>query len=545
MSAVMEVSEPSADSLNDLQPPLVQHFELMATAPGGVTRLRELILTLAVQGKLVPQDPTDELASELLRKIRTEKSLSIGGGKNKRGDSPAAILEEDFPYTLPMTWEWIRNQDLFSLRKGKNPKALSETPIGKPYLDIEALDRHQVRRYSEDATALTCSADDILVVCDGSRSGLILQGKDGIVGSTLAVIECSKLVQPYLRLIFREGFQRYNSGMKGAAIPHLDTKTVLTEVIGLPPLAEQTRIVTRVEELMSLCDALEAQGQLEATQHAQLVQTLLGALTASASPDELADNWQRVATHFDLLLDRPEAIDALEQTILQLAVRGLLSPPLPEDQQVVVGSREDSPVPLPAAWSYVRLGGVLADLRYGTAVKCAYDMVGHPVLRIPNLKNGSIDATDLKFGQLGTDDLAKLALKRGDVLIVRSNGSASLVGSMAVVGPESEGFAFAGYLVRARLNPALLTPEYLNLAAKTAAFREQIEGPIRTTSGVKNINSSEISRLSFALPPLGQQQHIVARVDSLRRLCADLRQRLTARQTTQAHLAEALIDEVA
>ena len=90
----------------------------------------------------------------------------------------------------------------------------------------------------------------------------------------------------------------------------------------LPPLTEQSRIVARVEELMRLCDALEAKGRLEAEQHARLLGALLGTLTDSATPEELAANWQRVADHFDLLLDRPEAVDALEQTILQLAVRG-------------------------------------------------------------------------------------------------------------------------------------------------------------------------------------------------------------------------------
>ncbi|MDZ7938806.1 MAG: hypothetical protein U5M53_11230 [Rhodoferax sp.] len=100
----------------------------------------------------------------------------------------------------------------------------------------------------------------------------------------------------------------------------------------MPPLAEQSRIVTRVEELMRLCDALEAKARLEATQHEQLVRTLLGTLTTSTTPEELTDNWHRVATHFDLLLDRPEAVDALEQTILQLAVRGLLVPQDPQDE---------------------------------------------------------------------------------------------------------------------------------------------------------------------------------------------------------------------
>ncbi len=87
MSAVMEAHEPSAKYLSALQPPLVQHFELMATAPGGVAQLRELILTLAVQGKLVPQDPKDEPASELLKKIRAEKDRLIAEGKDQAGQA--------------------------------------------------------------------------------------------------------------------------------------------------------------------------------------------------------------------------------------------------------------------------------------------------------------------------------------------------------------------------------------------------------------------------------------------------------------------------
>jgi len=122
----------------------------------------------------------------------------------------------------------------------------------------------------------------------------------------------------------------------GIGINNLKGTSLLGLDIPLPPLAEQSRIVTRVEELMQLCDALEASGQLEAQQHAQLVGTLLGTLTQSETPEALADNWQRIATHFDVLLDRPEAVDALEQTILQLAVRGLLVPQDPTDEPASV-----------------------------------------------------------------------------------------------------------------------------------------------------------------------------------------------------------------
>ena len=544
MIAVVETHKPSAKYFSALQPPLVQHFELMATAPSGVAKLRNLILTLAVQGKLVPQEPTDEPASELLRKIRTEKNLSIGGAKNKWGESPVEILEEDLPYRLPMAWEWIRNQNLFSLRKGKNPKVLSETPIGRPYLDIEALDRHQVRRFSEDATALTCSADDILVVCDGSRSGLILQGKDGIVGSTLAVIDCSKLVQPYLRLIFRAGFQRYNSGVKGAAIPHLDTKTVLNEVTGLPPFAEQSRIVTRVEELMRLCDALEAKSQLEAAQHAQLVQTLLSAMTASTTAEELADNWQRVATHFDLLLDRPEAIDALEQSILQMAVRGLLSPQdlndepaenfvrrvnvdrkirrAQESRQVLASTEEGQ---LPKGWCVTNIGCISECLDYVRRPIKKSDREA-TVGTVPYFgANGQVGWID---DYLFDEDLVLVV--EDETFIGRTKPFSYIVRGKSWVNNHAHVLRPLGGM----------TVEYLNLCLERYDFIPLTSG---TTNRRKLTKAGLLDAVVF-IAPLAEQTRIVARVEALRRLCADLRQRLAARQTTQAHLAEALIDEV-
>ena len=103
-------------------------------------------------------------------------------------------------------------------------------------------------------------------------------------------------------------------------------------LVPIPPLQEQARIVARVADLMRLCDALEAKGRLEAEQHARLLGTLLGTLTDSSTPEELAANWLRVADHFDLLLDRPEAVDSLEQTVLQLAVRGKLVTQDPKDE---------------------------------------------------------------------------------------------------------------------------------------------------------------------------------------------------------------------
>lgn len=538
---------------------LLSNLDLLATAPGGVARLRELILTLAVQGKLVPQDSADEPASRLLQKIRAERDRLVAEGKIKRDKPRAEIAEEEKPFQLPQGWEWVKGRDMFSVIRGVTyQKADARDAPGENYLPILRANNIRGSINLEELVYVpsTLISDDQLLRA-GDYVVCLASGSKNLVGKAAPFREafaCSfgafcGAIRPIREIayfavylaspMYRDSVSEASAGI---GINNLKSSSLLDLDLALPPLAEQSRIVARVEELMRLCDALEAKGRLEATQHAQLVSTLLGTLTASTSPEELAENWQRVAQHFDLLLDRPETVGALEQTLLQLAVRGLLATQLPTDDPVKIGAPDRSPSQIPLSWSYVRFDDVLTELRYGTSVKCGYDIAGTPVIRIPNLRLGRVDTRDLKFGVLDDSEQEKLRLKRGDLLIVRSNGSASLVGSSALVDADSEGLAFAGYLVRARLNRHHIEPEYMTLVMQTLDIRRQIEGPIRTTSGVKNINSTEISGLSFALPPLAEQSRIVTRFIALRCLCTEMRQRLKAAQVTQSHLAQALVE---
>jgi type I restriction enzyme S subunit len=563
VSAELTAQEPSAKYLVNLQPPLVRHFDLIAQAPGGVARLRELILTLAVQGKLVPQDTSDEPASELLKKIRAEKDRLIAEGKTKRDKPLVEITDEEKPFELPKGWVWVRNSNLFSLRKGKVPKNISDKPEGFPYLDIDALDRNILKRYSTDASAPMCTWEDILVVCDGSRSGLVLQGQDGIVGSTLSVIDTAKQIQSFIQLIFQAGFNRYNSGMKGAAIPHLDTKVVLGEVIGLPPLDEQSRIVTRVEELMKVCDALEASGQLEAQQHAQLVGTLLGTLTQSETPEALADNWQRIATHFDVLLDRPEIVDALEQTILQLAVRGLLVPQDPTDEPASVllqkirtekdhliaqgKIKRDKPLPpitdeekpfeLPQGYEWARFPE-LGEFGRGKSKHrprndpALFNPPIYPVVQTGEVAraNGVIQAYHSKYSEIG---LAQSRLWPEGTLcitIAANIADAALLGFDACFPDSVVGFVPAQTLGNAKYFLAFMETARNDLIKFAPATAQ------------KNINLEILGALLIPLPPLAEMSRIVTRVNELRCLCADLRQRLAELQSGQKQLAQALIE---
>jgi type I restriction enzyme, S subunit len=532
VSAALEAWEPSAKYLDALRPPLLRHFDAVARAPASIQRLRNLILALAVTGKLVRQDPYDEPAGHAVERLRQERiRLAAGAGLKGRRASPTAEPAAA-PTHLPKGWGGIQLADVVHVLNGRAYSKGELLERGQtPVLRVGNLFTSNDWYYSdlELEPAKYCDQGDLLYAWSASFGPFIWNGPRSIYHYHIWKLEpvlARDFNVRYFHLYLLEKTAEIKAAGHGVSMLHMTKEKMERLFVPLPPIGEQARIVARVDELMRLCDDLEAKGRLEVEQHARLLDTLLGTLTDSSTPEELAANWQRVATHFDLLLDRPEAVDALERGIVQLALDGLLT------------QRDRS-----LSWSRIRLGDVLKDLRYGTSAKCSYGGQGVPVLRIPNLREGSVDTSDLKFAELDSRELASLRLERGDLLLIRSNGSAGLVGTAALVSSDLKGFAYAGYLVRARLDRERVLPEFVALMLTAPDIRRQIEEPIRTTSGVKNINSGEISRLSFLLPPLKAQDAIVTRVTELRRLCTNLRARLATQQTVQSHLADALVEQ--
>jgi type I restriction enzyme S subunit len=193
------------------------------------------------------------------------------------------------------------------------------------------------------------------------------------------------------------------------------------------------------------------------------------------------------------------------------------------------------------SWIWVSLGQVAFGFRYGTSVKCSYERTGEPVLRIPNIDNGRISVEDLKFGPLAKREADELRLQLGDILMVRSNGSLNLVGRPALVDATAVGYCYAGYLVRVRTSILHLDTRYLLLALSSTHIRDQIEIPIRTTVGLKNVNATELSSLTIPLPPLAEQHRIVAKVDELMVLCNRLEAQLTTAQNETGRLLESVL----
>jgi type I restriction enzyme S subunit len=261
-----------------------------------------------------------------------------------------------------------------------------------------------------------------------------------------------KLVGFFLNSIFLR--RLIDSNASGTTRKRITGKKLKSLPFRLPPLNEQKRIVSKIEEQFSDIDAGEA-----ALRKAQKL----------------------LATY--------------RQSILKGAINGEL-----------INSD-------PSFWQSYFLGDLITDIRYGTAKKCQHDPSKTPVLRIPNVVSGKIDLTDLKHTKFEANEFEKLKLKKGDVLLVRSNGSASLVGRSAVVSSEAEGCAYAGYLIRLRLKQDKLLPEFLHLFLHSPITRSHIERQARSTSGVHNINSDEVKNLFLKLPSIDEQLAIIDKVE--------------------------------
>jgi len=546
VSAVLTAQEPSAKYLVNLQPPLVRHFDLIAKAPCGVARLRELILTLAVQGKLVPQDLSDEPAGELLKKIRAEKDRLIAEGKIKRDKPLAEITDEEKPFALPTGWEWCPLGEAMDIVRGITFPASEKTKEAAPgriaclrtanvqneieWDDLLFVDRSFMVREEQ-----LVQPGDIVMSMANSRE---LVGKVALIehvphaeasfGGFLGVLRPWLSNPRYAMAFLRTRHARdtlIDSSSQTTNIANISLAKLRPLAFPVPPLAEQSRIVTRVEELMQLCDALEAQGQLEAEQHARLVSTLFDSLLQSDTPEALADNWQRIATHFDLLLDRPEAVDALEQTILQLAVRGLLVPQDPTDEpasvllqkirtekQYLIAqgkikrdkplpaiSDEERPFELPQGWQWVRFDELMHPLKpiaYGVLVPGPDVETGIPFVRIADLSLDSpASKPEKSISQEVEAQFQRTRLEGGEILM-------GVVGSIGKLGVAPKTWAGAN-IARAicRIVPADSgLNEFVLFLLQTKFMQEGFAGDTRTLAQ-PTLNVGLIRAALTPLPP--------------------------------------------
>ncbi len=556
MTTALRAEERAAPYL--VAPLLTDQLDTFAGAPEGFRRLRELVLNLAVRGMLVPQDAKDEPAEKLLDAV------------------PISVRQ---PHAIPSTWAWAPLGQLADIRIGKTPPT-KETRYwatsGFPWVSISDMDDYGLVK----ATTRTVSQEAVEEIFRGRHSpaGTLLMSFKLTVGRTaildidafhneaiVSLFPAPGIVAPYLFLLLpiftREGATK--DAIKGAT---LNSDSLKSLPIALPPTAEQSRIVAKVEELMALIAALEAKVGAGETARGKLLDTLLAALADSPNAAATADAWAQLAPHFDLLLQTPADVDRLQQTLLQLAVKGRLVPQDPKDEPaaellkriraekerlVAEGKiRRESPPAntgpavlsgLPSSWESVRLGDLLPEFQNGVSSRGCASGESVVVLRLADIAEGEISLRDTRELVLDKGVKEKFALVGGDILIVRVNGSADIVGKF-ILCQKPLPAVYCDHFIRMRIRQDWISPDYLVLLGKSRLVRDRISDLFITTAGQKTVNQGHIGSLLLPLPPLPEQSRIVAAVASLTALCDRLRERLAARRALSAKLAAALTE---
>ena len=520
----------------------LEQFGHLADAPGGIKKLRELILDLAVRGKLVEQDSNDEPAEKLLEKIKSNKQRMIESGEIKKGKEYPG--KDQLSYNdLPSNWTQTTLFNIVRLISGSNPKNAELRTNGElAYLKVSDLSiagnegfitvSKQYLRETHNFSNFVFPLGSILFPKRGgaiaTNRKIILKCKAMADPNIMAMAPIAPLDSDYLYVWFL-GLDLWllNSG---TSVPQINNKDIYPLSIPLPPLAEQKRIVAKVDELMALCDELETQQQQRQTVHGQLTTASLHQLTTAETPRQLTKAWQRIDTQFDQLFTTKESIKQLRQTILQLAVQGKL-----------VEQDETSPLE--------QLSELLEENSLnGYSKKPDINPVGTQILRISAATSRSdaiVDEADYRYVKLTEKEKAKFGLQRGDLLACRFNGNLHYVARFAIYQGYSKGLQiYPDKLIRFRLNLKKAIPEYIRYAMNSRQTRDSIEKMCATTAGNIGISATKLKTIEIPVPAISVQKRIVTKVDQMMTLCDKVERDLINQETDSAKLATAMTSSV-
>lgn len=412
---------------------------------------------------------------------------------------------------LPQNWIESKLEYIVWHKKGSKPKKLyiSMQEGYVPYIDIKAFEKNILEQYTEINLAKLTKPNNILVVWDGARAGLVgLAPCIGAIGSTLVDIEpkTKEIINKYLYYFLFSNYAYINSKPRGTGTPHVNPDLYWNMLIPLPPSNEQKRIVEKLDKIIRIVDGVNARLDKIPTALKRARQSILN----QAITGELTKDWRKKNAYSSAkeLISKLE-IEKNNIYAKECEIAKSNETKKPQKPKYFRIANNVLDINIPNQWSFINLSQTIYDFKYGTSTKSDYSYKGIPVIRIPNISNMKLSFDDLKYLNLSDIDSSN-KIKKDDILIVRSNGSRDLVGKNALVKELDKEYAFASYLIRMR--PLINNPEYLILLLNTDAIKEQFFSKAKSSAGINNINTEELATTIIPLPPLEEQAEIVRRV---------------------------------
>jgi type I restriction enzyme S subunit len=539
-----------------------EKFDDLADAPNAVGKMRELILQLAAHGKLVEQSSDDEPASVLVAQI-AKHIEGLRSRKEFRG-SPVELLARDELPEIPSSWEWVRLGNVVDY--GSSDKAESaDIPEDAWLLDLEDIEKDtsrllQRKAFRESPSKSTKTAFAVGDVLYGKLrpylNKVIVADAPGYCTTEIIPIRTFRFIDPaYLcHTLKRPEFIAYaNSKSYGMNLPRLGTEDARSAPFPLPPLAEQKRIVAKVDELMAWCDRLEAQQQEREQQDRALARAALARFADAPTPANL-----EVLFHPSFSIPPSD----LRKSILTLAVQGKLVPQDPNDEPAqpavaqierererliaakqfrrsqLPGPIDEGPFDIPDTWVWTHLGNSMLNVTDGFHSTPKTVESGVRYVTAKHVKPGLIDFDSCLY--VSEDDFKEIASKtrprKGDVLVVNIGAGSGLA---SIIETDFE-FAFKNVAILNR--PEEVDAKFLFnylVFKRDDIFEEQTKGGAQPF-----LSLGLIRQIPFPLPPLAEQRRIVAKVDELMALVDALETQLATARTTAETLLTAAVGEL-
>lgn len=562
-------------------------FGHIANAPNGIIKLRELVLQLAISGRLVEKSksfqPVNMLINEAndLRK-EYESSLKL---RSTRMHAPLSKA----PYFIPDHWKWERLERLcVYIQRGKGPKYVAQSStyvvsqkciqwsgfdLGPArYVADDSLDKYGKERFLCDGDLLwnstgTGTAGRVAIYSTSEQASAVADSHVTVI----RLANCSPryfwcvIASPWVQL--RIDPSHSNSLVSGTTQQvELNTTTVRALPIPVPPLEEQSRIVAKVDELMALCNQLEVQQQKRRTLQNQLRQASLQAVATSQSPQELQDSWKRLQANFGQLFSAPEDVVALKGLILDLALSGNLSDieyrhhstgaelleaiaekriawsneaedqEKKEAQSVLKKLRtQQLTLPeknIPAHWAWASLlqvAQVIIDCDHKTPT---YSDNGIHLIRTTDIRDGNMQLGSTKKVSLQSylQRSKRLTPQPDDIFFTRE----APMGEAAIV-PTDHIVCLGQRLMLIRLFADLFNTRYLIYVIRSPEFQRRIQDSALGMT-VKHINVRDVETLMLPVPPKSEQDAIVNKIDSLFGICNHLEKQMSNKQRIAENL---------
>ncbi|EGR0728034.1 restriction endonuclease subunit S [Vibrio cholerae] len=545
----------------------------------GIKKLRELILELAVRGKLVPQDPNDEPASVLLERIAAEKAQLVKDKIIRKPKKLDVLTDNELFFTAPSGWSFARLGDLaVKLTDGSHNPA-RDFGSGYPMFSSQnvhfgTIDFSSPSRYvdednflKEDSRTQIVPGDILLTIVGtiGRAAVVPIDAPKFVLQRSVAVIKTSLIPEFLVYYLASPSCTSYfEANGKGTAQKGIYLGKLAEMPIVVPSLEEQRRIVTKVDELMALCDQLEQQTEASLDAHQVLVETLLATLTNSQDATELMSNWARISEHFETLFTTEQSIDALKQTILQLAVMGKLVPQDPNDEpaaklleriseekaQLVKEKKikkqkalppiteDEKPFELPNGWEWERIG-TFANVGTGATPSRSNPAYWEPAdfnwLSSGETSELFVTETKEKVSSLAVAETNVTIYPRG-TLIVAMYGQGKTRGQITeLLQPAGTNQACAAIQLYEKHEAHR---EFVKLYFRKAydELRSEAAGGAQP-----NLNVGKVANTVIAIPPIAEQFRIVEKVQLLLGLCEGIKTNIQHCQQTQLQLTDEIV----